>query len=102
MIFVSEKRLKFSCFYLIVMFGLIRRCLALNVKPTTHSKQIQRYLIFRIFSSNTSKNIAIVGGGLAGLSTAYHLLDKLQGNVHITVIDKADPGEGGASSVAGG
>jgi Glycine/D-amino acid oxidases (deaminating) len=48
------------------------------------------------------ENVAIVGGGLAGLSTAYHLLDKLQGNIRITVIDKAEPGEGGASSVAGG
>ena len=47
------------------------------------------------------RNIAIVGGGLAGLSTTYHLLERMD-HVHITVIDKALPGQGGASSVAGG
>ena len=55
------------------------------------------------------KSAAIVGGGLAGLSTAYHLLDvagkeekDAPRRVRITVYDKADVGEGGASSVAGG
>lgn len=54
-------------------------------------------------------NVAIVGGGLAGLSTAYHLLelsgdnkDKFPSGIHITIFDKALVGEGGASSVAGG
>ena len=57
------------------------------------------------------KSVAIVGGGLAGLSTAYHLLDMV-GNedegvsssmgLQITIYDKANVGEGGASSVAGG
>ena len=56
--------------------------------------------------------VAIVGGGLAGLSTAYHLLDSSieqreergggGGGLHITIFDKAEVGEGGASSVAGG
>jgi len=55
-----------------------------------------------MFSFHPCKNVAIVGGGLAGLSTAYHLLDKLGGNVQITIMDKAEPGEGGASAVAGG
>jgi len=48
------------------------------------------------------QDIAIVGGGLAGLSTAYHLLEKLGNDVNITIFDKAEPGQGGASSVAGG
>ena len=53
-------------------------------------------------------NIAIVGGGLAGLSTAYHLLDiasrddDVRKGLRITIFDKAKVGEGGASSVAGG
>lgn len=53
--------------------------------------------------------MAIVGGGLAGLSTAFHLLDiagnnriKFPRGIEITVFDKALVGEGGASSVAGG
>lgn len=52
-------------------------------------------------SQHDVKNIAIVGGGLAGISTAYHLLEKIDGS-NITIIDKAGPGEGGASAVAGG
>lgn len=57
--------------------------------------------------SPSSKNkIAIVGGGLAGLSTAYHLLTySMTQNIDIpsiTVIDKTTVGKGGASSVAGG
>jgi glycine/D-amino acid oxidase-like deaminating enzyme len=56
-----------------------------------------------------------VGGGLAGLSTAYHLLDKSANKnstntmyenegqtLDITIFDKVAPGTGGASSVAGG
>ena len=56
----------------------------------------------------TVSNIAIVGGGLAGMSTAYHLLDMasrddaVQKGLRITVFDKTKVGEGGASSVAGG
>ena len=57
-------------------------------------------------SSPATKNIAIVGGGLAGLSTAWFLLKKsIDYNMEqprITIIDKALPGQGGASSVAGG
>ncbi len=56
--------------------------------------------------SPKSKKIAIVGGGLAGLSTAYHLLSySISRNMEIpsiTVIDKTTVGKGGASSVAGG
>ena len=46
-------------------------------------------------------NVGIVGGGLAGLSIAFHLIEK-KPSVNITIIDKALPGTGGASSVAGG
>lgn len=50
---------------------------------------------------STPKDICVIGGGLAGLSTTFHLLEK-NPNVHVTVIDKTDVGKGGASSVAGG
>jgi ribulose 1,5-bisphosphate synthetase/thiazole synthase len=45
--------------------------------------------------------VAIVGGGLAGLSTAFHLLQKSPG-CDITILDKAPVGTSGASAVAGG
>lgn len=47
------------------------------------------------------RRIAIIGGGLAGLSTVYHLLEKGTG-LDITVLDPAPVGTGGASAVAGG
>jgi glycine/D-amino acid oxidase-like deaminating enzyme len=50
------------------------------------------------------RRVGIVGGGMAGLSVAYHLL-KLQptSGVSITILDSASlPGSGGASSKAGG
>jgi len=56
-------------------------------------------------SHSMPKRVAIVGGGLAGLSTAYHLLDiaeKSSRGIQITILDQAKVGEGGASSVAGG
>ncbi|MGK3733180.1 MAG: hypothetical protein ACI8RD_000421 [Bacillariaceae sp.] len=46
--------------------------------------------------------VGIIGGGLAGLSTAYHLLEK-DPSTDITVFDQhPTPGIGGASAVAGG
>ena len=56
-------------------------------------------------SLSAINNIAIVGGGLAGLSTAYHLLEVSQLSnmpLRITIYDKSMVGEGGASAVAGG
>jgi hypothetical protein len=56
------------------------------------------------------RRVAIVGGGLAGLSTAYHLLQKTAADctlsssscLDITILDPAMVGMAGASSVAGG
>ena len=48
------------------------------------------------------RKIAVVGGGLAGLSVAFHLLEKTNASIKLTLLDKAEPGCGGASSVAGG
>ncbi len=55
----------------------------------------------KLFSTKP-ENIAIVGGGLGGLSTAYHLRQALGQDAQITIFDKCNVGEGGASSVAGG
>jgi len=49
----------------------------------------------------STRNYGIIGGGLAGLSTAYHLLEKSP-SANITIFDLFDSGNGGASSVAGG
>ena len=59
------------------------------------------------------QKIPIVGGGLAGLSTAFHLLEQAnidlrqeqttRGSMKITIFDKANgAGLGGASAMAGG
>ena len=53
------------------------------------------------------ENVAIVGGGLAGLSAAFHLIDiakekRPNEQLHITIYDKSQVGTSGASSVAGG
>lgn len=52
-------------------------------------------------SSNDIHSVAIIGGGLAGLSTAHHFIQKQPG-IQITIFDKAPVGTAGASSVAGG
>ncbi|KAI2509271.1 FAD dependent oxidoreductase [Fragilaria crotonensis] len=51
-------------------------------------------------SPSSCTDIAIVGGGLAGLALAHNLLQ--ESGVHVTIYDKAVVGQGGASSVAGG
>jgi len=55
-------------------------------------------------SANLVESVGIVGGGLAGLSTAYHLLQQSRDQpVHVTILDQCSgPGQGGASSVAAG
>jgi hypothetical protein len=71
------------------------------------------FLPHHSFSSTSSSDedipppqrIAIVGGGLAGLSTAFHLLEKTQARssrCRVTIFDTAPVGTAGASSVAGG
>jgi NADPH-dependent 2,4-dienoyl-CoA reductase/sulfur reductase-like enzyme len=92
-----------SCYFYILMCGfIIRAGTAFLMNSHGTPKRIQHHHRSCMFSFSPCKNVAIVGGGLAGLSTAYHLLEKLGGNVRITVLDKAGPGEGGASAVAGG
>ena len=55
----------------------------------------------------TTSQMRIFGGGLAGLSVAYHVLrsasEELATNYQITIFDvEPGPGTGGASAVAGG
>jgi len=52
-------------------------------------------------SSELPRKLAVLGGGLAGLSTVYFILNKSR-EYEITVFDKAAVGCSGASSVAGG
>jgi FAD dependent oxidoreductase len=48
-------------------------------------------------------SIRILGGGMAGLSLAYHLLASSSNTLKVTIVDvEAGPGTGGASAVAGG
>ena len=82
------------------------RKLSKPIKMLPNSIVVQRRAIYcsrTALHSQHSKNIAIIGGGLAGLSTAYHLLDFNQSTpLEITIYDKSKVGEGGASAVAGG
>ena len=52
--------------------------------------------------SSRPRNVTVLGGGLAGLSTAYHLLTRAAPGSRINIVDKAEVGTAGASSVAGG
>jgi len=62
----------------------------------------QRSAVSWALGGTSKPKIAVVGGGLAGLSTAFHLLEKTAGECHVTVFDRASVGTAGASSVAGG
>jgi len=85
-----------------VMGGRHRHVLAWSLVP---SRTILRRKLGSSISNSqlTSipERIGIIGGGLAGLSTAYHLVQRIP-DVDITILDKTMPGLGGASSVAGG
>jgi alanine dehydrogenase len=57
--------------------------------------------LFTALAGSSRGSVAVVGGGLAGLSVTYHLL--LQGRHDVTIWDvSSGPGVGGASAVAGG
>lgn len=94
---------------LLVFISLVGMNVAFNMSKTVFSLKTVRTTkinIHRFSSKNTDlhskpRNICIIGGGLAGLSTTFHLLEKIP-NVNITIIDKVGVGQGGASSVAGG
>jgi hypothetical protein len=74
-----------------------------HLKSATRlSRQVRSLATSSSGAIQSLQKVAIVGGGLAGLSTAFHLLEKRPRNVQITIIDKALVGEAGASSVAGG
>ena len=58
-------------------------------------------------TAEVPQKIAIVGGGLAGLSTAFHLLEKATQlypvkSLDLSILDSHPVGTGGASAVAGG
>lgn len=73
--------------------------------PYKPSSRTNVYLFGTKQNIREINSVAIVGGGLAGLSTAFSLLSKTSssGQVpRITVFDTENPGCGGASAVAGG
>lgn len=79
-----------------------------KLSTPTRLRQLHRLDLAATNPSGPPQKVAIVGGGLAGLSTAYHLLEQAQTSsqqqdLHVTILDK-EPivGEGGASAVAGG
>jgi len=75
----------------------IGNCLCTTIKGPTREKST--------LALHSPSHISIVGGGLAGLSTAYHFLSKVdstEAGASVTIYDKYDVGEGGASAVAGG
>jgi len=54
---------------------------------------------------NSCFHVGIVGGGLAGINTAYHLIRQApppSSSLKITIIDPSPIGQGGATGVAGG
>ncbi|KAJ1633258.1 FAD dependent oxidoreductase [Pavlovales sp. CCMP2436] len=48
-----------------------------------------------------ARTLAVVGGGLAGMSVAFHAT-QLDSSVGVAIFDAAKPGEGGASAAAAG
>lgn len=80
-------------------YGVVRRRSFHHAAFTTFAKEDSESS-----REEVKRRVGIVGGGMAGLSVAYHLL-KLQPNsgVSITILDStSSPGSGGASSKAGG
>ena len=85
-----------------------KKCINLGVRERRNaflSRSIGNYIGDKYTDSRNlslmSHRIGVIGGGLAGLSIAYHLLEKSPSS-DITIIDPRSPGTGGASAVAGG
>ena len=95
----------FACLTMLVLIGGVLRYSKVVAAILSSKDATLRHLATTLGSSrrqpNLNQHIAIIGGGLAGLSTAYYLLEKAPG-LSITVIDKGEPGTGGASAIAGG
>lgn len=74
--------------------GVRNRCVSSTPKAMESSSSLE---------PQSKSAIRILGGGLAGLSVAYHLLASSTHTLNITIRDVAvGPGLGGASAVAGG
>lgn len=79
-----------------------------SVRVSTNAERHNHTSPQRTQLLNSKRHIRILGGGLAGLSMAYHLLalqqqQQSQQQFDITIYDTAhEIGTGGASAVAGG
>lgn len=81
--------------------------LAFQQKLLSSTKCRRQLAVFLSSASAKPRKVAIVGGGLAGLSTAYHLLEQrsernMGSPLEIDILDQEEVGMGGASAVAGG
>lgn len=106
MVATSASRRSMLCRAFVCPPSLRKQRRATDIQHVTTSFT-QRYLSSRSPVEGMPRKVAIVGGGLAGLSTAFHLLEKSKqldpkSPMKITILDKAPVGTSGASSVAGG
>lgn len=93
----------------LLRYHTTRRVVSIRSRYGTKHRNRNRWFAAMDESSpqpRTIETVAVVGGGLAGLSTACHLLVKSRiagrSSLRVTVIDKDEVGCGGASAVAGG
>ncbi|PXF44504.1 putative oxidoreductase YurR [Gracilariopsis chorda] len=79
--------------------------------PKTKNRRVPRSNVAAP-DEHRPNRVAIIGGGLAGMATAYHLLNSTaryakkrafsHTDLRLTIFDPAEPGSGGASAAAAG
>lgn len=103
--FIRQKQLLAGCRRLIVHDGGMAATCTLSVVIMAQALALEPHMsptdVARALRAQSSApTVAIIGGGLAGLSTAYHL--STGSRPAIAVFDAAPPGSGGASAASAG